>query len=54
MTEDLIKKMKELTKKGKENGRVLTLEEAFEKHPAEWILINGKPVHLNDLPEIGV
>jgi hypothetical protein len=51
MNEDLIKKMRELTKIGREQGRELALEETFEMHPPEWTLADGKPVHLDDLPE---
>ena len=45
-----IEKMKELTRIGKKKGKRLTLEQLFAKHPGEWCLIDGKPVHVDDLP----
>jgi len=54
MTDDLIKEMRELIKAGRKEGKILSVDEAFKKYPAEWRLIDGKPVHIDDLPEMGV
>ena len=49
ISEKSIARMKEMTKLAKEKGKVLSLDEAFKKYPAEWKLVDGKPVHIEEI-----